>query len=226
MKKLPVTPRTKIARVPTRTHYDLDVVHSILDDGNLCHLGFNLAGTTYVIPMLYGRIADNIYLHGANRSRMLMYAQEEDAELCFTVTHIDGIVLARSLFNHSLNYRSLMMLGKATLVTGVTEKLKALQSISDSLIKGRWKEARAPNKNELDATAVLKLPIKEVSTKVRTGPPLDNRKDIPLPIWAGVLPIKMTLGDPMRDPLQDTSIDLPDSIKNARARQAIRQKDS
>lgn len=206
------TERTTVKRIPKRGAYDRDTIDAILDDAFLCHVGFTVNCQPYVIPTGYGRIDDVLYLHGSAASRMLR-SLAEGIDVCVTVTILDGLVLARSAFNHSMNYRSLVILGKAELVTDVTEKDKALFAISEQIIPGRWDEVRPPTELELKATSVLKLPITEASAKIRTGPPVDDDRDYALDVWAGLLPLALKAGDPVADPKLDPAIKMPDSVR-------------
>lgn len=204
------TSRSKVHRIPDRGHYDPETIFSILDDGFLCHAGFVVQDQPFVIPTLYGRDGEELYLHGAPASRMLKNLAQGLA-VCITVTHVDGLVLARSAFHHSMNYRSAVMFGTAVEVTG-EEKTKGLFAISEQVLKGRWEEARPPSEKELNATSVLRLHIEEASAKIRTGPPNDDEEDYPLPIWAGELPIRSVYGVPSPDPLLDSKLEIPPSV--------------
>jgi uncharacterized protein len=206
----PASRRVRVRRVPDRGRYDKEVVHEILDATFLCHLGFVQQGQPYVIPTLFGRQDDALLIHGSAASRALQTATA--LPVCVTVTHLDGLVLARSLFNHSANYRSVMVLGQATEVEDATEKSAALQVISEHIIPGRWEEARAPNAKELRATTVLRLDLQESSAKIRTGPPVDDEEDLGLPVWAGVIPLTVHAGEPRRDPLVAEGVPLPRSV--------------
>jgi nitroimidazol reductase NimA-like FMN-containing flavoprotein (pyridoxamine 5'-phosphate oxidase superfamily) len=192
------TPRTQVKRLAKRAVYDKTQVHSILDEGYFCHLGFVVDGQPYVIPTGYARVGDRIYIHGSAASRMLRTV-EAGVDICVTVTLVDGLVLARAAFHHSMNYRSVVVLGKARLVTDPDEKVEALRSFTNHVVPGRWDEARKPNPQELKSTTVLALPLEEVSAKVRTGTPIDDEEDYALPIWAGVVPIQTTLAEPVPD---------------------------
>lgn len=192
------TARTRVVREPQRAVYDRNEVYKILDEGFICHLGFSVDGQPYVIPTSYGRSGDVLYVHGSAASRMLRRLSE-GIPVCLTVTLLDGLVLARSVFNHSMNYRSVVVLGTATLVEEPEEKLKALHAISEHIIPGRWAESRQPNEKELKATSVIRLPLQEFSAKVRTGPPIDDEEDYSFPVWAGVLPLVATTGRPVPD---------------------------
>jgi len=206
----PLTPteRTRVVREPQRGVYDRETIHTILDEGLVCHIGFSMDGQPYVIPTLYGRVGEAVYFHGSAASRMLR-GLSDGAEVCLTVTLVDGIVLARSVFNHSMNYRSVVALGKATLVDAPQEKLEALRAFTEKILPGRWDDARQPNEKELKATSVLRLPLTEASAKVRTGPPEDDAPDYGFPIWAGVIPLRVIAGAPVRDEKCDPGIPLP-----------------
>jgi uncharacterized protein len=202
------TPRTRVTREPQLGVYEREVVYRILDEGFICHIGFTVDGQAFVIPTSYGRAGDTLYIHGSATSRMLKQVRES-VPVCVTVTLLDGLVLARSVFNHSMNYRSVVILGKATAVEDPDEKLAALRTLSEHIIPGRWDDARLPNERELRATLVLKLPIEEFSAKVRTGPPIDDEDDYPFPTWAGVLPLGMDARTPIPDPRLDASREVP-----------------
>jgi nitroimidazol reductase NimA-like FMN-containing flavoprotein (pyridoxamine 5'-phosphate oxidase superfamily) len=192
------TPRTRVVREPHRGVYDRDAVNQILDEAFLCHVGFVADGQPYVIPTSYGRAGDVLYIHGSAASRMLRNL-DQGVPVCITVTLLDGLVLARSIFNHSMNYRSVVILGKATLVDDPAEKLAALRALSEHILPHRWDDVRQPNEKELKATSVLKIPIEEFSAKLRVGPPIDDEEDYSFPTWAGVIPLDMTVGSPIRD---------------------------
>lgn len=198
MDAYPPTPRTQVKRLAKRGVYDKSQVHAILDEGFLCHVGFELDGQPYVIPTGYARVAENIYIHGSAASRMLR-TLDGGVDLCLTVTLVDGFVLARSAFHHSMNYRSVVVLGKARLVTERDEKLLALRSFTNHILPGRWDEVRQPTDQELKSTSVLALPLNEVSAKVRTGGPIDDEEDYALPMWAGVVPIRTVVDEPVSD---------------------------
>jgi nitroimidazol reductase NimA-like FMN-containing flavoprotein (pyridoxamine 5'-phosphate oxidase superfamily) len=192
------TARTRVVREAQRGAYDRDTVYRILDEGFLCHVGFVVDGQPFVIPTSYGRKDASLYIHGSAASRMLRQMKDGVA-VCITVTLLDGLVLARSVFNHSMNYRSVVILGKATLVDNPEEKLAALRILSEHILPGRWNDARQPNDRELKATSVLHVPIEEFSAKVRTGPPKDDEEDYSFPTWAGVVPLKMVAAKPIDD---------------------------
>ncbi len=207
---IPPSDRVRVRRLPKRGHYDAPTVHAILDAGFVCHLGFVDHDQPYVIPTLYGRDGDTLLLHGSAASRALRLAAT--LPVCVTVTHIDGLVLARSLFNHSANYRSVVAVGDAIPVTDDDEKTAALRVIAEHLVPGRWDEARAPNTKELRATSILRLPLTEASAKVRTGPPGDDAEDMRLDVWAGVVPLDLVAGAPQHDPALAGGIDVPPSV--------------
>ncbi len=190
--------RTQVRRLPERGAYDPAVIHAILDAAFLCHVGFVHDGAPVVIPTGYGRRGDNLYLHGSSASRMLRTLRT-GVDVCCTVTLLDGLVLARSVFHHSMNYRSVVVFGRATAVEDPAEKLAALAVISNQIAPGRWDAARHPNPQELKATLVLKLPLAEASAKIRTGPPKDEAEDYALPVWAGVIPARLAFGEPEPD---------------------------
>jgi uncharacterized protein len=193
------TQRTQVARLPKRGDYSEATIHSILDAGFLCHVGFVVDSQPFVIPTGYGRSGDTLYIHGSAASRMLR-TLATGVEVCVTVTLLDGIVLARSAFHHSMNYRSVVLFGTATLVESPEEKLVALRAVSEQIVPGRWDDVRQPTDQELKATKVLALPISEASAKVRTGPPLDDEEDYALKVWAGVLPLRVHQEPPLPDP--------------------------
>jgi uncharacterized protein len=184
--------RLRVKREPQRGRYDRETVDAILDEALICHLGFAVDGHPYVIPTLHARVGDLLYVHGSAASRMLRHLAS-GAEICVTATLFDGLVLARSVFNHSVDYRSAIVFGRATLVEG-EEKLTALQALTEQLAPGRWNEARQPTAKELKATSILSVPLDEVSAKVRTGPPEDEPEDLDLPVWAGVVPVHLAAG--------------------------------
>jgi len=190
--------RTRVVREPHRGVYDREAVYRILDEGFLCHVGFAVNGQPFVIPTSYGRHGDSLYIHGSAASRMLRQ-MKGGIPVCITVTLLDGLVLARSIFNHSMNYRSVVILGKATLVDDAEEKLAALRILSEHILPGRWDDSRQPNASELKQTSVLRVPIEEFSAKIRTGPPVDDEEDYSFPTWAGVVPLEIIAGTPIDD---------------------------
>jgi len=209
------TARTRVVREPHRGIYDRETVYQILDEGLVCHVGFVSDGQPFVIPMNYGRSGDHLYLHGSVASRMLRRL-DEGVPVCVTVTLLDGLVFARAIFNHSMNYRSVVVLGTAERVEDVKEKLEGLRAISEHIAAGRWKDARPPNETELKTTLVLRVPIQEFSGKAREGPPHDDEKDHPFPTWAGVLPLALQAGEAIKDPHLDPPRAVPDYVKNYR----------
>lgn len=200
------TTRTKIRRHPERGTYDRETVHSILDEGLICHLGFVVDGTPFVMPTMYARRGDVIYVHGSPASRMLE-AASGPADVCLTVTLLDGLVLARSVFSHSMNYRSVVVLGRAEEVTDVEEKMLASEALVEHVCRGRWADARHPNEKELATTTILRLPLDEVSAKVREGGPKDGEADVDLPVWAGHLPLAVRPLPPVAD--ERRAVDCP-----------------
>jgi nitroimidazol reductase NimA-like FMN-containing flavoprotein (pyridoxamine 5'-phosphate oxidase superfamily) len=210
--QLPTT-RTRVVREPDRAVYQREDVYRILDEGFLCHVGFTVDDQPFVIPTSYGRKDANLYIHGSAASRMLRQ-MKDGVPVCVTVTLLDGLVLARSIFNHSMNYRSVVVLGKAMLVDDPQEKLEALRILSEHIIPGRWDDVRQPNDRELKATSVLRLPIEEFSAKVRQGPAIDDEEDYSFPTWAGVLPLDTTVGEPITDARLAPPRDVPAYVKN------------
>lgn len=207
------TDKTKVKRAPKRGFYDEETIFKILDASFICQIAFVYKDYPVVIPTIYGRSDNNIYIHGATVSRMLLEL-EKGFTISVNVTQTDGIVLARSAFHHSLNYQSVTLFGEAALVTNDEERYKALEIISNQIVPSRWEEVRLPNEKELKATKILKIPITEASAKIRTGPPVDDKPDYSLPIWAGVIPIKTTFGEPIADSVLNKEISLPESVKN------------
>jgi nitroimidazol reductase NimA-like FMN-containing flavoprotein (pyridoxamine 5'-phosphate oxidase superfamily) len=207
------TERTRVVREPHRGAYDRETIDKILDEGFVCHVGFSTAEQPFVIPTLYARVGDAIYFHGSAASRMLRGAAM-GIPVCITVTLTDGLVLARSVFNHSMNYRSVVALGRATLVEEPAEKFEALRAFTEKVVPGRWKDARQPNEKELKATSILKLPLAEVSAKIRSGPVQDDEEDYALPVWAGIVPLHLHAGPPIRDERCDPAIPTPEYAAN------------
>jgi nitroimidazol reductase NimA-like FMN-containing flavoprotein (pyridoxamine 5'-phosphate oxidase superfamily) len=202
-----------VTREPERAVYDRAVAYQILDEGFICHVGFVADGQPFVIPTSYGRSGDNLYIHGSAASRMLRNL-DQGIPVCVTVTLLDGLVLARSIFNHSMNYRSVVVLGTAVAVEDPAEKLAALRALSEHILPGRWDEARQPNEKELKATMALRLPLEEFSAKVRQGPPVDDEEDYAFPTWAGVIPLEMVPGEPINDPRLDPAREVPAYARN------------
>jgi nitroimidazol reductase NimA-like FMN-containing flavoprotein (pyridoxamine 5'-phosphate oxidase superfamily) len=208
MKTIPRTKRTTLKRLSERGVYDREPVNRILDEGFICHVGFSVEGQPFVIPTGYARAGDNIYIHGSQASRMLRNL-EKGIDVCLTVTLVDGLVLARSAFNHSMNYRSVVVLGPAELVSEPEEKLAALRALSEHMIPGRWDDVRQPTQAEITMTSVLRLPLNEASAKVRVGPPIDDDEDYALKVWAGVVPLKLVAGEPISDPRLPKGVAVP-----------------
>jgi nitroimidazol reductase NimA-like FMN-containing flavoprotein (pyridoxamine 5'-phosphate oxidase superfamily) len=208
MDKLTQTARTTLRRLPQRGAFDRESINQILDEGFICHVGFAVEGQPFVIPTGYARFEDKLFIHGSQASRMLRTVGQ-GIDVCVTVTLIDGLVLARSAFHHSMNYRSVVVFGRATVVNEREEKLAALLALSEHMIPRRWDDVRKPNERELQLTTVLSLPLEEASAKVRTGPPLDDEKDYELDIWAGVIPLRLIANAPIPDPRLPPEIDPP-----------------
>ncbi|MBC8031826.1 MAG: pyridoxamine 5'-phosphate oxidase family protein [Pyrinomonadaceae bacterium] len=207
----PKTDRTTLKRLPKRGVYERDIVYPILDEAFVCHVGFTVGGQPFVIPTGFGRVDERLYIHGSQISRMLR-TLAGGIDVCVTVTLLDGLVLARSAFHHSLNYRSVVVFGRASMVDDRESKLAALRAFSEHVIPGRWDEARQPTDQELKATAVLSLPLDEASAKVRTGPPIDDEEDYALPVWAGVLPLRLVAGTPVPDPRLPEGTEVSSSV--------------
>jgi nitroimidazol reductase NimA-like FMN-containing flavoprotein (pyridoxamine 5'-phosphate oxidase superfamily) len=205
------TSRTKLKRLPERGSFDREQVYRILDEAFVCHVGFAVDGQPFVIPTAYGRIGDTLYIHGSAASRM-QRSLSGGIPVCVTVTLLDGLVLARSAFHHSINYRSVVILGAAQVVEDPAEKMRALHAFTEHIIAGRWAEIREPNARELKATTVLALPLAEVSAKIRTGEPKDDDEDYAIPVWAGELPLRMTTGAPVADAKTPPSLAPPDYV--------------
>lgn len=198
MPDYPQTPRNRVRRIPDRGRYDPETLYAILDEALICHVGIAEGGQPFVIPTLHGRLGNTLYLHGAKASRLLKHIQA-GGEVCVTATLVDGLVLARAVFHHSINYRSAMIFGQGRLVEGDEEKLRALEVITEHVCPGRWAEARLPNRKELDATSVVAIEIESASAKVRSGPPKDDEQDYDMPVWAGLLPLALRPGAPQPD---------------------------
>ncbi|MHB8216131.1 MAG: pyridoxamine 5'-phosphate oxidase family protein [Candidatus Sulfotelmatobacter sp.] len=207
------TPRTRLVREADRAVYDREAAYRILDEGFLCHVGFVTDGQPFVIPTSYGRKDDSLFIHGSAASRMLRTVKES-VPVCITVTLLDGLVLARSIFNHSMNYRSVVVLGKAKLVDDAAEKIEALRLLSEHIIPGRWADSRQPNERELKATSILRVPIDEFSAKVRKGPVVDDEEDYSFPTWAGVVPLEMVAGEPIDDERLNPKREVPRYAKH------------
>jgi uncharacterized protein len=211
------TERTRVRRLAKRGAYDRATVHAILDEGFICHVAMVVDGSPVVLPTAYGRADERLFIHGSAASRMLKTASK-GVDISLAVTLVDGLVLARSAFHHSINYRSVVVFGKAHLLTDPAEKNEALRIISDHIIRGRWDEVRPPSVKELAATSVIALDLNEVSAKVRTGPPIDDEEDMGHPAWAGVLPLSLQAGTPAADAEASEAPRVPDYIRNYRRR--------
>ena len=210
------TSRTRVVREANRAVYDRSAIYNILDEAFVCHVGFSTDGQPFVIPTMFARVGDAIYFHGSATSRMLR-SLGDGLTVCITVTLTDGLVLARSVFNHSMNYRSVVALGHATLIQEPSEKLQALRAFTEKLIPGRWNDARRPNDQELKATSILRLPLTEVSAKVRTGAVEDDAEDYSLRVWAGIIPMHLVMDAPQRDDRCDPAIPTPAYATNFRS---------
>ena len=213
MTTFPQTSRTNLKRLPKRGQYDRDTVYAILDEGFICHIGFVVDGQPFVIPTGYARVDNNLFIHGSQASRMLR-TLSNGVDACVTVTLVDGLVLARSAFHHSINYRSVVVFGRATLVEERAEKNSALFAFSEQVVRGRWNDVREPTEAELKQTSVLRMPLTEASAKVRTGPPIDDEEDYSMSVWAGVIPLRLVAGEPIADPRLPPGIDLPNYAAN------------
>ncbi len=213
MSDFPKSERNIVRRRAERGRYDRDTVHAILDAASLCHLGFVVEGQPFVIPTLYGRAGDTIYVHGSSVSRMLT-SLSEGIRACVTVTLNDGIVLARSAFHHSMNYRSVTAFGTGLVIEGDDDKLTALKLISENVLRGRWDDVREPTKKELNVTTVIAIEIEEAAAKIREGDPKDDARDYDLPVWAGVLPIETSYGSPVADTKLGEGIEIPEYIRH------------
>lgn len=204
--------RSKIKRVPKRGRYDRETLNQVLDAHYLCQVGFVHEGCPHVIPTLYARDGDRVLIHGSSKSRMLAVMKSE-TDICLSVTLVDGLVVARSVFHHSINYRSAVLYGQAVAIEEEAEKLRALEILTDHFLPGRWAEARLPSPTEMKATLVMALPISEGAAKVRTGPPGDDAADYDLDIWAGVIPTELRALRPVPDPALRAGIEVPRSVR-------------
>jgi len=208
MKNLQTTAGTRLKRLPERGHFDRETINKIIDDTFICHVGIMHENQAVVIPTICAREEDRLYIHGSSASRLLKTI-EAGNKLCVTITNVDGLVLARSAFHHSLNYRSVVIFGRGNKIIKKDEKLAALKRISENIVPGRWTDVRAPNDKELKQTTVIFIPILEASAKVRSGPPGDDAEDYKLPVWAGVIPIQLDYGTPEPDPQLSRKIIMP-----------------
>ena len=211
------TKRTRLKRLPQRASYERRIIYEILDEAFVCHVGFIDSDQPVVIPTAYGRHDDILYLHGSAASRMLR-ALASGTPICVTVTLLDGLVLARSAFHHSMNYRSVVVFGTASVVKSLRQKLSALRAISEHILPGRWADVRRPSKSELQQTLVLRLPLAEASAKVRNGPPIDEETDYSLPVWAGEVPLSLVARQPIADSRLRPGMQTPAYIQSARVR--------
>ena len=208
MTDFPQSDRNRVRRLPARASYDAETIYPIIDEALICHVGFVADGQPFVIPPIHARMGDTIVLHGAKASRLLKHAATGEA-LCITCTIVDGLVLARSVFHHSMNYRSAVVFGRGRLIEDFDEKYAALEAITEHVLPGRWDDARLPNELEMNATSVVLVEIDEATAKVRSGPPGDDEEDYSLPIWASVLPSQFTFGAPLDDPKLGAGIGVP-----------------
>jgi nitroimidazol reductase NimA-like FMN-containing flavoprotein (pyridoxamine 5'-phosphate oxidase superfamily) len=205
------TEKNRIKRLPKRGEYDRETIYRILDEALICHVGFVEDRQPYVIPINFARLGNKIVLHGAKASRLLKHITAGHP-VCVEATIVDGLVLARSVFHHSVNYRSAVLFGTGCAIQDEREKLAALEAIAEHLIPGRWQETRPPNQKEMNATSVVSIRIEEASAKVRMGPPVDDEEDYALPVWAGILPLQAAPSNPIRDERLPEDIPLPGYI--------------
>jgi nitroimidazol reductase NimA-like FMN-containing flavoprotein (pyridoxamine 5'-phosphate oxidase superfamily) len=212
MSEFKISDRNKVRSAPVRADYDKKTVYDIVDGGMICHVGFAVDDQPYVIPTIHVRIDDTIYFHGSSKSRLINHLSR-GSKVCITVTKLDGLVLARSVFHHSMNYRSAVIFGRGRLIKDRAEKLKVFEAITEKLVKGRWADARVPNEKEIDVTAVAAVEIEDASAKMRTGPPKDDADDYKLDVWAGEIPIEEVRKNPQPDPALKDDIKLPDYLK-------------
>jgi uncharacterized protein len=219
MRRGEATPRTTVRRVSERGSHDPNFIDAVIDEALICHLGFIEGGAPFVVPTIHGRLGDTVYFHGSPASRALR--QSSGTEVCLTITILDGLVLARSAFHHSMNYRSVMIVGRAREVTDTEEKLRALQALVEHVCPGRWEAARRPNVREFAKTLVVALALEEASVKVRSGPPVDDEADHQLDVWAGVLPLEMVVRAPIADKLMKTGVPAPDHVRWTRPKERL-----
>ena len=212
MKTYPISNRNRVKRISNNSDYSKETVHAIIDEALFCHLGIIHDGKPVVIPTIHARMGDHIVFHGSNASRLLKISNNN--EICVTITLLDGLVMARSLFNSSMNYRSAVIFGKGEIIKDHDERMAAFKSITDHIAPGRWDDARQPNNSELKQTSVVRMPIDEASAKISVGPPDDEDEDYALDYWAGVIPINQTYGEPESDPILQEGITIPDYLKN------------
>lgn len=212
MKTYPISNRNRVKRISNNSDYSKETVHAIIDEALFCHLGIIHDGKPVVIPTIHARMGDQIVFHGSNASRLLKISNNN--EICVTITLLDGLVMARSLFNSSMNYRSAVIFGKGEIIKDHDERMAAFKSITDHIAPGRWDDARQPNNSELKQTSVVRMPIDEASAKISMGPPDDEDEDYALDYWAGVIPINQTYGEPESDPILQEGITIPIYLKN------------
>jgi nitroimidazol reductase NimA-like FMN-containing flavoprotein (pyridoxamine 5'-phosphate oxidase superfamily) len=212
MKTYPISNRNRVKRISNKSDYSKETVHAIIDEALFCHLGIIHDGKPVVIPTIHARMGDHIVFHGSNASRLLKISNNN--EICVTITLLDGLVMARSLFNSSMNYRSAVIFGKGEIIKDHNERMAAFKSITDHIAPGRWDDARQPNNSELKQTSVVRMPIDEASAKISVGPPDDEDEDYALDYWAGVIPINQTYGEPESDPILQEGITIPIYLKN------------
>ena len=212
MKTYPISNRNRVKRISNNSDYSKETVHAIIDEALFCHLGIIHDGKPVVIPTIHARMGDHIVFHGSNASRLLKISNNN--EICVTITLLDGLVMARSLFNSSMNYRSAVIFGKGEIIKDHDERMAAFKSITDHIAPGRWDDARQPNNSELKQTSVVRMPIDEASAKISVGPPDDEDEDYALHYWAGVIPINQTYGEPESDPILQEGITIPIYLKN------------
>jgi len=212
MKTYPISNRNRVKRISNKSDYSKETVHAIIDEALFCHLGIIHNGKPVVIPTIHARMGDHIVFHGSNASRLLKISNNN--EICVTITLLDGLVMARSLFNSSMNYRSAVIFGKGEIIKDHNERMAAFKSITDHIAPGRWDDARQPNNSELKQTSVVRMPIDEASAKISVGPPDDEDEDYALDYWAGVIPINQTYGEPESDPILQEGITIPGYLKN------------
>lgn len=215
MSEFPKTELNRVLRLPKRGHYDRDVIYPIVDEALICHVGFSVEGQPFVMPTIHTRIGDTIYLHGAIANRMMNHINSGNS-VCINVTHVDGIVFARSVFHHSMNYRSAVLFGKGRVVETYEERWKVFEALTEHIAKGRWNEARHPNETEDKTTLIVAIEIESASAKIRTGPVGDEEEDYVLPVWAGVLPLSVKAGEPEADSRLPEKTAVPDYINNYR----------
>jgi uncharacterized protein len=217
------TRRTSLQRLPKRGNFERETIYEILDEGFVCYVGFTVDEQTFVIPTGYARVGDNLLIHGSAASRMLKVLRR-GVDVCVLVTLLDGLVLARSAFHHSMNYRSVMIFGKASVIHGEQKKIAALRAFAEHVVPGRWSQVRPPNKRELKATTVLELPLQEASAKIRAGDPIDDDEDYALNVWAGVIPLHLAASAPVDDAKLKDDIVAPENVSNYNRRVKYRLK--